>query len=139
MRIARGGSSGRGCWRTVDGLIALGPIPGCRGAASCRPPRSWPLGRRSGRVPAWPDPPPGLLQCIGDHDHLAIRGSVSCSQGEAAGSAWDRAAGSGGGSRALAEREIVGAVRGSAYCVIYSEFVRILKIRRIIRDGIAAI
>ena len=139
MRIARGGSSGRGCWRTVDGLIALGPIPGCPGAASCRPPRSWHLGRRSGRVPALPYPPPRLLQCIGDHDHLAIRGSVSRSQGEGAGSARDRAPGSGGGSRSLTERGIVGAVRGLVYCVIYSAFDRIFKIRRIVRDGIAVI
>src|SRR5207237_273466 len=27
--------------KTVDGFIAFRPIPGCRGAASCRPPRSW--------------------------------------------------------------------------------------------------
>jgi hypothetical protein len=48
----------------VNGFIALRPIPGCRGAASCRPPRSWPLGRRSGRVPALPYPPPRWPQCI---------------------------------------------------------------------------
>src|SRR5271165_2783163 len=60
--------------RTVNGFIAFGPIPGCRGAASCRPPRSWPLGRRSGRVPALPYPPPRLLQCIGDHGHRAMPG-----------------------------------------------------------------
>ena len=33
-------------------------------AASCRPLRSWPLGRRSGRVPALPYPPPRWPQCI---------------------------------------------------------------------------
>ena len=75
---------------TVDGFIALGPIPGCRGAASCRPPRSWPLGRRSGRVPALPYPPPRLLQCIRDHGHLAIPGWVARSQDGAEGFAWDR-------------------------------------------------
>src|SRR6516225_2873252 len=123
--------------KTVNGFIAFGPIPGCRGAASCRPPRSWPLGRRSGRVPALPYPPPRLLQCIGDHDHLAIRGWVSRSQGEPAESAWNRAPGSGEGSRTLTERGIVGAVRGPEYCVIYSTFVRIFTIRRIVRDGIA--
>jgi hypothetical protein len=32
------------------------------------------LGRRSGRVPAWPSPPPRLLQCIGDHGHRAMPG-----------------------------------------------------------------
>jgi hypothetical protein len=51
----------------------------------------------------------------------------------------DRAPGSGGGSRSLTERGIVGAVRGSVYCVIYSAFDRIFKIRRIVRDGIAVI
>jgi hypothetical protein len=139
VRSARGGSSGRGCWKTVDGFIALGPIPGCRGAASCRPPRSWHPGRRSGRVPALPYPPPGLLQCIGDHGHLAIRGSVGRSPDEAAESAGDRAPGSGEGSRTLAEREIVGAVRRSVYCVIDSSFISIFSIRRIVRDGIAVI
>ncbi len=44
--------------RTVNVFIAYGSIPVSRGLASCRPPRSWPLGRRSGRVPAWPYPPP---------------------------------------------------------------------------------
>ena len=39
-------------------FIAFVPIPGCRGAASCRPSRSWHLGRRLGRVPALPYPPP---------------------------------------------------------------------------------
>ena len=48
-------------------------------------------GRRSGRVPALPYPPPRPLQGIGDNDHLAIGGAVSRSQGEAAGSARDRA------------------------------------------------
>ena len=138
MRIARGGSSGRGCWKTFEGFIALGPIPGCRGAASCRPPRSWPLGRRSGRVPAWPYPPPRLLQCIGGHDHLANQGSVGRSQGDAAGPARDRAAGSGGGSMALTERGS-SAVRGPVYCVICSSSISIFKIRRIVRDGIAII
>jgi hypothetical protein len=72
--MVRGRWRGRGCWRPANGFIASGPIPGCRGAASCRPPRSWPLGRRSGRVPAWPYPPPRLLQCIGDHGHRAMPG-----------------------------------------------------------------
>jgi len=120
-------------------LSLCGQSRGCRGAASCRPPRSWHLGRRSGRVPALPYPPPRLLQCIRDQDHLAIRGSVSRSQGERAGSARDRAPGSGGGSRSLTERRIAGAVRGSAYCVVYSAFERIFKIRRMVRDRIAVI
>ena len=97
------------------------------------------LGRRSGRVPALPDPPPGPLQGIGENDHLAIRGSFSRSQGEAAGSARDRAPGSGGGSTALTERGIIGAVRGSACCVDFSTFNGIIKIRRTVRDGIAVI
>ncbi len=42
----------------MNGFIAFGPTPVGRGAASCRPPRSSPLGRRSGRVPALPCPPP---------------------------------------------------------------------------------
>jgi hypothetical protein len=49
--------------KTVNGFIALGPIPGCRGAASCRPLRSGHPGRLSGHVPALPDPPPRLLEC----------------------------------------------------------------------------
>src|SRR5512142_1333183 len=60
--------------KTVNGFIAFGPIPVGRGAASCRPPRSWPLGRRSGRVPALPYPPPRLLQCIGDDGQRAMPG-----------------------------------------------------------------
>jgi hypothetical protein len=36
----------------------------CGGAASRRPLRSWRLGRRSGRVPALPYPPPRWPQCI---------------------------------------------------------------------------
>jgi hypothetical protein len=63
---------GRVVARTVNGFIALGPIPGCRGAASCRPPRSWPLDRRSGRVPALPYPPPRRLQFTPEHAHSAI-------------------------------------------------------------------
>ena len=51
------------CEKTVNGFIAFGPIPVGRGAASCRPRRSWPLGRRSGRVAALPYPPPRLAQC----------------------------------------------------------------------------
>src|SRR5947209_20162430 len=49
--------------KTVDGFIEFGPIPVGRGAASCRPHRSWHLGRRSGRVPALPYPPPRPSQC----------------------------------------------------------------------------
>src|SRR5208337_2005566 len=44
--------------RTAHVFIDVWPIPGCRGAASCRPPRSW--SRRSGRVPALPYPLVGL-------------------------------------------------------------------------------
>ena len=51
----------------MNGFIALWPIPEGRGAASCRPLRSWPLGRRSGRVPALPYPPPRYRQCISSH------------------------------------------------------------------------
>jgi hypothetical protein len=58
--------------KTVNGFIALRPIPGCGAAASCRPPRSWDLDRRSGRVPALPYPPPRLPQCIVDHDWRTI-------------------------------------------------------------------
>ncbi len=39
-------------------LSLFGQSRRCRGAASCRSFRSWPLGRRSGRVPALPYPPP---------------------------------------------------------------------------------
>jgi hypothetical protein len=65
--------------KTVNGFIALRPIPGCGAAASCRPPRSWRLSRRSGRVPALPYPPPRLPQSIVDHGRRAIDGSVACS------------------------------------------------------------
>jgi len=51
----------------VNGFIALGPIPEGRGAASCRPLRSWPLGQRLDRVPAMPDPRPNYPQCISAH------------------------------------------------------------------------
>jgi hypothetical protein len=76
---------------------------------------------------------------MGDHDHLAIQGAVGSSRDEAAESAWDCSPGSGEGSRTLTERGIVGAVRGSAYCVICSAFLRVFKIRRIVRDGIAVL
>src|SRR5262249_53889459 len=62
--------------RTVNEFIVFWPIPGYQGAASGRPPRSWHLGRRSGRVPAWPDPPPKLLQSPPDHGHQAMHGRV---------------------------------------------------------------
>ena len=58
----------------MNGFIAFGPIPGCRGAASCRPPRSWPPGRRSGRVPALPYPPPKSLQSTPDPGLQTIHG-----------------------------------------------------------------
>src|SRR3954470_4967205 len=103
---------------TVDGFIAFGPIPVGRGAASCRPPRSWHPGRRSGRVPALPYPPPGLLQCIRDRGHLAIQGRVACVRDVAEGFAWDCAPGPGGCARALTPRRIVGAVRGRMYGVL---------------------
>ena len=54
------------------------------------------LGRRSGRVPALPYPPPRLLQCIRDHGHLAIPGWVARSQDGAEEFAWDRVPGPGG-------------------------------------------
>ena len=37
--------------RTVNGFIAFGQSRGAEGRHRCRPPRSWPLGWRSGRVP----------------------------------------------------------------------------------------
>src|SRR5262245_3754310 len=63
----RAGSRSPVISKAVNGFIAFGPIPGWRGAASCRPPRSWRLGRRSGRVPAWRYPPPRLLQQTPSH------------------------------------------------------------------------
>src|ERR1700681_1419375 len=45
----------RGC---PGGFSAFVPIPNEGRAASCRPIRSWPLGRRSGRFPPLPYPPP---------------------------------------------------------------------------------
>jgi len=44
-------------------LSLLGQSREAVGAASCRPLRSWPLSRRSGRVPALPYPPPRSPQC----------------------------------------------------------------------------
>ena len=102
------------CWRTVNGFIALGPIPGCRGAASCRPPRSWHLGRRSGRVPALPYPPPRHQQCIGDHGHRAMPGLGQPLARRGRRPGWNCGPGSGDGSRTLATRRMVDAVCGWA-------------------------
>jgi hypothetical protein len=66
--------------RIVNGFIAFGPIPERRGAASCRSLRSWPLGRRSGRVPALPDPPPRPFQCTKGHGRETIHGRATFSQ-----------------------------------------------------------
>src|SRR5437763_69350 len=123
----------------MDGFIAFGPIPGCRGAASCRPPRSWPLGRHSGRVPAWPSPPPRLLQWIRHYGHPAIPGRVARSRDGAEGFAWDRLPGPGGGSRVPAPGRIGAVARGSAYFVIECSHNFVLVIRRIVRERIAVI
>ena len=45
----------------MNGFIAFGPIPVGRGAASCRPLRSWPLSRRWVASPRCPILRPGLL------------------------------------------------------------------------------
>jgi hypothetical protein len=44
--------------RDPGGFNAFVPHRMEAGAASCRPHSGWPLGRRSGRVPALPYPPP---------------------------------------------------------------------------------
>ena len=62
-----------GLLRNCQGIYRWVAIPGCRGAASCRPPRFWPLGRRSGRVPALPYPPPRSAHCTAGKDHRASR------------------------------------------------------------------
>jgi hypothetical protein len=62
-----------GLLRNGQGIDRWVAIPGCRGAASCRPVRSWPLGRRWGRVPARPDPPPRSAHWTAAEDHRARR------------------------------------------------------------------
>jgi hypothetical protein len=73
--------------RTAKGYIAFRPIPGCRGTASCRPLRSWRLGRRSGRLPALPilrpsysilAQTPAIRQfMVGSLPRLSLRGPAS--------------------------------------------------------------
>ena len=137
--MAEGRWQGRGFWKHVDGFIALGPIPGCRGAASCRPPRSWHLGRRSGRVPALPYPLPRLVQCIADHGHQAIHGRVASVQDGAEEIARNCAPRPGSGTRALTPRRMIGAVRGSISFILKLLHDVILIKRRIVRNWIAVI
>jgi hypothetical protein len=96
-------------------------------------------GRRSGRVPALPYPPPRLLQCIRDHGHLTIAGWVTCSQDGAEEFAWDCAPGPGGCTRIPAHRRIVAVVRGSMYGVFRLSCSYGFAKRRIVRDRIAVI
>jgi hypothetical protein len=44
-------------------IYRFGANPGMSRGGIVPPPRSWYLGRRSGRVPALPYPPPRLRQC----------------------------------------------------------------------------
>jgi len=67
-------------------------------------------GRRSGRVPALPYPPPKLVQCIRDHGYLAIPGWVARSQAGAEEFAWDRVPGPGGCTKIPAHGRIVAVV-----------------------------
>jgi hypothetical protein len=53
-------------------LSLLGQSRDAEGRRRAAHPRSWPLGRRSGRVPALRYPPPGYLQRTPDHRRHAI-------------------------------------------------------------------
>jgi hypothetical protein len=63
--------------KTMDGFIASRPIPGCEGGGIVPPPPVLAPGRRSGRVPALPYPPPGLLDCTSGHSRSAIGDSAA--------------------------------------------------------------
>jgi hypothetical protein len=140
------GNSDRACFRspvtskTVNGFIAFGPIPGCPGAASCRPPRSWRLGGRSGRVPAWPDPPPRSLEETRNCGHPAIPSGIALAQSGATECLGNREARQRSGTRTLTPRKIVGGARCERMCsivILMENYIYIY--RRIVRDGIAVI
>ena len=104
--------------KTVNGFIAFGPIPGCRGAASCRPPRSWRPGRRSGRVPAWPYPPPGFLQHTPNHGPRPFTVGSPWSKPGAEGCPENGEARQGSSTRTLTPRRMVGEARCGRTCPI---------------------
>ena len=140
------GNSDRACSRspviskTVNGFIAFGPIPGCRGAASCRPPRSWPLGRRSGRVPALPDPPPRSLEPTRNHGHPAIPSGIALAQSGATECLGNCGARQRSGTRALTPRKMVGEARCGRMCsIVILTKIYIYIYRRLVRAGIAVI
>ena len=126
--------------KTVNGFIAFGPIPGCRGAASCRPPRSWRLGRRSGRVPALPDPPPRFLEHTPNRGHPAIPRGIALGHSGATACLGNCGARQRSGTRTLTPRKMVGAARRGRMCsivILTENYIYIY--RRLVRDGIAVI
>jgi hypothetical protein len=126
--------------KTVQGFIALRPIPGSRGAASCRPPRSWRLGRRSGRVPAWPAPPPRFLEPTPNHGHPAIPSGIAPAQTGAEECPGNCKAREGSSTRTLTARGMVGEARCERMCSIVMLTTNYIYIyRRIVRDRIAVI
>jgi hypothetical protein len=114
--------SGSLCWpvisKTVNRFIALGPIPGWPGAASCRPPRSWRLGRRSGRVPAWPDPPPRSLEHTPNYGHPAIHSGIDPARTRAEECPGNCEARGGSSTRTLIAREMAGEAMCGRMCHI---------------------
>ena len=126
--------------KTVNGFIAFGPIPGCRGAASCRPSRSWPLGRRSGRVPALPYPPPRSIEHTRNRGHPAIPSRIALAQSGATECLGICAARQRSGTRTLTPRKMVGETAcGRMYLIVVLTKNYIYIYRRLVRDEIAVI
>ena len=123
----------------MNGFIAFGPIPEGRRGGIVPPSPVLAPGRRSGRVPALPYPPPRPLECIANHGRQAIQGWVACSQDWAEEFAWDGPPGPGGRPRPFTPGRIVGAVRGSMYGVLDLSYIDIFTKRRIVRGWIAVI
>jgi hypothetical protein len=90
--------------RTVNGFIALRPIPGSREAASCRPPWSWRWRRRWGRVPPLPNPPSRVLEPTPNHGHPAIHRGITPPPTEAEEGPEHRKASKGSSIRTLTAR-----------------------------------